>query len=73
MTKAFRLKGLGCANCASKMENSIKKIDGVEDAVVNFMTAKLIIEAEEDKMQDILEKAQKIIKKIETDCMIVKI
>ncbi len=29
MRKAFKLQDLDCANCAAKMENGIKKIDGV--------------------------------------------
>ena len=32
MKKKFKLTNLDCANCAAKMENAIKKIDGVRDA-----------------------------------------
>ena len=41
MKKKFKLQDLDCANCAAKMEESIKKIDGVNDAVVSFMTQKM--------------------------------
>ena len=41
MKKKFKLQDLDCANCAAKMEESIKKIDGVNDAVVSFMTCLL--------------------------------
>ena len=37
MKKVFRLENLDCANCAAKMEGAIKKVDGVEDATVNFI------------------------------------
>ena len=37
MKKTFRMTDLDCANCAAKMENAIKKIDGVTNASVNFL------------------------------------
>ena len=48
MKKKFKLQDLDCANCAAKMEEAIKKIDGVTDASVSFMTQKLVLEAEPD-------------------------
>ena len=38
MKKTFKMIDLDCANCAAKMEAAIKKIDGVQDATVSFMT-----------------------------------
>lgn len=72
MKKVFKLKNLDCANCAAKMERGIREIEGVESASITFMTAKLTIEADESLMDEIITKAQKIIKKIEPDCRIVK-
>ena len=46
MKKKFKLQDLDCANCAAKMEESIKKIDGVNDAVVSFMTQKMTVDAD---------------------------
>ena len=40
MKKKFKLIDLDCANCAAQMEDAIKKIDGVEDASVSFMTVR---------------------------------
>jgi cation transport ATPase len=65
MKKTFRLEGLGCANCAVKMEREINKLDGVKSATVNFMTTKLVIECEDEKTETIIPAAEKIIKKIE--------
>jgi len=65
MKKTFRLEGLGCANCAAKMEREIGKLDGVQSATVNFMTTKMVIECEDDKMETLVPAAEKIIKKIE--------
>lgn len=72
MKKSFRLEGLGCANCAAKMEKAINEIDGVKEATVNFMTTKMVIEAEDEKMSEIVTASEKIIKKIEPDVTIKK-
>jgi copper chaperone CopZ len=73
MKKTFKLEGLGCANCAAKMEREIGKLDGIISVVVNFMTAKLIIEAQDDKMPYIIETAKTIINKIEPNVVMKKI
>ena len=49
MKKKFKLQDLDCANCAAKMEEAIKRIEGVADANVSFMTQKMTIEAEESR------------------------
>lgn len=72
MKKTFRLVGLGCANCAAKMEKAINGLDGVKEATVNFMTTKMVIEAEDEKMTDIVTASEKIIKKIEPDVIMKK-
>lgn len=70
MKKIFRLEGLGCANCAAKMEKAINELDGIKNATVNFITTKMVIEAEDEKMFTIIEAAEKIIKKIESDVVV---
>ncbi|MBQ9767868.1 MAG: cation transporter [Lachnospiraceae bacterium] len=70
MKKKFKMQDLDCANCAAKMEEAIKKLDGVEDATVSFMTQKLTIEAEESRMDEIMEQVVAICKKVEPDCKI---
>ena len=70
MKKTYKLTDLDCANCAAKMENAIKKIDGVDDATVSFMTQKLTLEAEESRFDDIMKKVVKDCKKVEPDCQI---
>lgn len=72
MKKVFKLEGLGCANCAAKMERAINELDGVQNATVNFMTTKMVIEGEDEKMSVIVEAAEKIVKKIEPDVIIKK-
>ena len=72
MKKKFTLKGLECANCAAKMETAINELDGVKEATVNFMTQKLVIEGEDEKMPTIIQEAEKIVKKIEPDTVMKK-
>lgn len=67
MKRAFRLQGLECANCAAKMESAIGKLNGVRSATVNFMTTRMVIEADDEKMDDVIANAEKIVKKYEPD------
>ena len=71
MKKTFKLIDLDCANCAAKMENAIKKIDGVAGASVSFMTQKMTIDADRDRFDDIMKQVVKTCKKVEPDCEIV--
>lgn len=71
MKKVFKLEDLDCANCARKMEDGIKKIDGVKDAKVNFIMQKFTLEADDDKFDAVLQEAVKVCKKIEPDCRII--
>ena len=71
MKKVFKMEDLDCANCARKMEDGIKKIDGVKDAKVNFIMQKFTLEADDDKFDAVLQEAIKLCKKIEPDCRII--
>ena len=70
MKKRFKLTDLDCANCASKMEAEIKKIDGVQDATVSFMAQKMTIEADDARFDDIMKEIVAVCKKVEPDCVI---
>ena len=70
MKKRFKMQDLDCANCAAKMEEAIKKIDGVKDANVSFMTQKLTVEADEDRFDDVMAQIIKVCKKVKPDCTI---
>ena len=71
MKKTFKLRDLDCANCAAKMEEAIRKLDGVNSATVSFMTQKLTLDADDARFDDILRQAAKVCKKVEPDCTIV--
>ena len=71
MKKIFRLKNLGCAHCAAKMEDKISKLDGVSSCSISFMAQKLTIDALDDEFDRVLEEAKAIIKKIERNCEVI--
>lgn len=70
MKTTFILEELDCANCAAKIEEGVKKIEGIENASVNFMTRKMIIEYNEENKTEIIEKVKKVVKKVEPDIKI---
>ena len=72
MRKAFKLQDLDCANCAAKMVNAIKELDGVNSATISFMTQKLVLDADDARFDAILDEAQRICAKIEPDCVILR-
>ncbi len=70
MKKIIKIEGIDCAHCAANIEKGVEKIQGVEFAKVNFLTEKMIIEAKEDKFDEIIAEAIKICKDVEPDCTI---
>nr|WP_317414000.1 cation transporter [uncultured Solibaculum sp.] len=71
MKKSYKLVDLDCANCAQKMEDAIKKLDGVQDASVSFLMQKLTLTADDDQFDSIIKKVVKTCKKVEPDCQII--
>lgn len=72
MKKTFVLQDLDCANCAAKIEAAIQQIEGVISVTVSFMTGKLVLEAEESRFEEILDKAEKQIAKVDDDVTLVR-
>ena len=64
MKKKFKMEDLDCANCAAKME------DGITSASVSFMTQKLVIEADDDRFDEIMKKVVDVCAKVDSDCKI---
>ena len=71
MKKRYKMMDLDCANCAAKMEDAIRRIDGVSDVSVSFLSQKLTIDADESRLDDIMAQVVKVCKKVEPDCTIV--
>lgn len=70
MKKTYKIE-VDCANCANLMEEAARKTAGVDSAVVNFMTQKLIVEfAEGQEPKAVMAEVRRACKKVEPDCEI---
>ena len=67
MKKRYKFE-VDCANCAAKVEEAVMKIDGVNDASVNFMAQKMTIDADDARFDEILKEVVAVAKKVEPDC-----
>lgn len=65
----FILQGLGCPNCAKKIENKIASIEGYNNVIMNFST--LTLSFRTDKEKGVEEEIKKIVKSIEPDVKVV--
>ena len=67
----LRLKGLGCANCANKIESKTNGLDEVEEAVINFSTTVLDVTLKDDSSkEEVINKIKKIVKDLEPDVQV---
>lgn len=67
----FYLDGLGCANCAAKMEKKINELEKVNFATIDFVNKRLVIETEEKNYNEVSKKAEDIIKSIESHVKVI--
>ena len=66
MRKTYKIE-VDCANCSAKIEDAVKKIEGIGDAVVNFMMQKIIIDFDDISEKDMIKEVVKTARKIERD------
>lgn len=67
--RVYILEGLGCANCAAKMERQICALPEVEMAVITYATKQLKVAA--NHQDDLLPKLQEICSSIESEVIVV--
>lgn len=67
MKKSFKIE-VDCANCANLVETEVKKVNGVKEATISFMTQKMKVEFEEGADVDaVLAEMLKVARKVEPD------
>ena len=71
MTKTFKMQDLDCVNCARKMEDAIRKLEGVAEVHVNFLTQKMVLTADDARFDEIVKEAAKLIRRVDPDCRVV--
>lgn len=69
MKRKFKCE-VDCAACARKLENALKKVDGVDEVSVNFMTQRLTLSAADERFDAVLEAVVEKAKSIEPDTVI---
>ena len=73
MRKTYELENLECANCAAKMERDISAFPEVKKSTITFMTSRMSITINDDAdLDDVLDRAQKVMRSYEKDCTIVR-
>lgn len=71
LKKEFILEGLGCANCAAKMEEKISQMKGVSSASVNFVTKTLSMEIEEiNSVEELIAATKETVNSIESHVVV---
>lgn len=70
MKKTYKIE-VDCANCALKMEEAAKAVEGVAEVTVGFMTQKMKVEfVEGADERKVMESVRKACKRVEDDCEI---
>ena len=69
----YELKGISCVNCAGKIEASIRKLDGVNNANLNYPLSKLSIEiADNEALTQIEKQIQEVLDRLEAGSKLVQ-
>ncbi|WHY19855.1 heavy metal translocating P-type ATPase [Paenibacillus sp. G2S3] len=63
--RQWELEGLDCANCARKIEDKVKKIEGVSSCSVNFVTKTMTMETAAGYEESAIVEAKKTVKALE--------
>lgn len=71
MKKVFKMIDLDCANCAAKMEKEIRRIDGVIDVRISFLSQKMTLEADDARFDEIARLAAKACRSVDDECEVV--
>lgn len=67
MKKTFKIE-IDCANCANQVEDAARKISGIEDVTISFMTQRMKVTFAEDADPDmVMADVMKVARKIEPD------
>lgn len=70
MKKVIKFEGIDCANCAARLERALAKIRGIEEVSVNFMAQKMVVIADDDKMQKVLSDIVEVTEIVMPECVL---
>ena len=72
MKKSFKIEGMTCSACSNRVERFVRKLDGINEANVNFATETLNVDFDENKLKSVdiedtvVKSGYKVIKNIKT-------
>ena len=72
MRKVFKIENIDCPNCARKMEIAANKIEGVNKVTINYMSGKIIVDADDNKFTEIVDNIAKVVKTVDYECEVVR-
>lgn len=67
MKRKYKLDEIDCANCALKLENAIREVEGILNVKVNFMMQKLTFEADEASFDQVEKDVLALCRRMEPD------
>ena len=70
MKTTYKMENLDCASCAAKKEQAVCKLPEIQNAQVQFITQKIVVETEENPTPELLKKIQKACRRIDADCKV---
>ncbi len=71
MKQVFDMEDLDCANCAAKMEDAIRKLEGVTYVSISFIAQRMTLEADDAVFDKVVKAAAKAVKKVDADCRLI--
>lgn len=71
MKRVMKLEGELCGNCAGKIQDKVNKLDGVNEAKINFLTMRFTLDADENRWAELVEESIKIFNAIEPSCKVI--
>ena len=69
MDKSYEIQNLDCAHCGAKIEEAIRALEGVEEAILNFPLKKLMVKGEHT--EELLRQMNDTARSIEPEVVIV--
>ena len=67
----LNLNGLGCANCAAKIESRSKDIKGINNVSLDFSRSKLTFELEDGEPETVISEIRRIVNALEPDVKVI--
>lgn len=71
MKKYLKITNIDCPVCANKIEDAVRKIAGINNCTLSFLSERMVIDINEDNA-DLIQKIIKVCHKIEPECQIIE-